>query len=448
MFDSLSTRLQAISARLRGQARLTEADLDAALREVRLALLEADVNFRVVKSFVAHVREQAIGSEVLSGVRPGHQVVKLVHDELVEVLGHERYALHLDGEAPAVILMVGLQGSGKTTSAAKLAGRLTKDGRRPALVAADVYRPAAVEQLVRLGDQVHVPVHTGAAGTAPLAIAQTGIGAATTASADVVIVDTAGRQHVDGPMMAELAEIAEATSPAEILLVVDAMTGQEAVRVAETFHERLPLTALVLTKMDGDARGGAALSIRSVTGLPVAYVGTGEAVDAFEVFHPDRLASRILGMGDIVTLVERAEERIDRAEAEEAAQKLMESRFTLEDFRSQLQQVKKMGPIGQILEMVPGGAGLAGAAQKAVDDGELRRVEAIIDSMTPVERREPHLIKASRRRRIAAGSGTSVSDVNRLLRQFEEMQKLVRQFGGMAGKGGARPGALPRLPGR
>ncbi|HEY7738056.1 MAG TPA: signal recognition particle protein [Candidatus Limnocylindria bacterium] len=447
MFDSLSTRLQAISARLRGQARLTEADLDAALREVRLALLEADVNFRVVKSFVAHVREQAIGAEILTGVRPGHQVVKLVHDELVEVLGHERYVLHLD-EAPAVVLLVGLQGSGKTTSGAKLAGRLAKDGKRPALVAADVYRPAAVEQLVRLGEQVKVPVHTGAAGTAPLAIAKAGIEAATAAEADVVIVDTAGRQHVDGPMMAELAEIAEATRPAEILLVVDAMTGQEAVRVAETFRERLPLTALVLTKMDGDARGGAALSIRSVTGLPVAYVGTGEAVDALEVFHPDRLASRILGMGDIVTLVERAEERIDRAEAEEAAQKLMESRFTLEDFKNQLQQVKKMGPIGQILEMVPGGAGLAGAAQQAVDEGELKRVEAIIDSMTPVERREPHLIKASRRRRIATGSGTTVSDVNRLLRQFEEMQKLVRQFGGMGGRGGGKLGSLPRLPGR
>jgi signal recognition particle subunit SRP54 len=448
MFESLSARLQAISSRLRGHAKLTEQDLDAALREVRLALLEADVNFRVVKSFVAHVREQALGTAVLDGVRPGHQVVKLVHDELVEVLGHERYVLRLDGGTPAVILMVGLQGSGKTTSAAKLAARLAKDGRHPALVAADVYRPAAVEQLVRLGERVKVPVHTGATGTAPADIVRTGVEAARTAGADVVIVDTAGRQHVDAPMMAELAELAAATHPAEVLLVVDAMTGQEAVRVAETFLGHVPLTALVLTKMDGDARGGAALSIRSVTGLPVAYVGTGEAVDAFEVFHPDRLAQRILGMGDIVTLVERAEERLDRDEAERAAQKLMENRFTLEDFRSQLQQVKKMGPIGQILEMVPGGAGLAGAAQQAVDEGELRRVEAIIDSMTPAERREPHVIKASRRRRIAAGSGTTVADVNRLLRQFEEMQKLVRQLGSAATRGGGRPGSLPRLPGR
>jgi signal recognition particle subunit SRP54 len=446
VFDSLSTRLQAISTRLRGQARLTEADLDAALREVRLALLEADVNFRVVKTFVAHVREQAIGSEILNGVRPGHQVVKLVHDELVEVLGRERYTLHLEGDAPSVILVVGLQGSGKTTSAAKLAARLAKDGRRPMLVAADVYRPAAIEQLVRLGERVKVPVHTGAAGTAPLGIVQSGIEAAAPAGSNTVIVDTAGRTHVDRPMMEELAEIAKATSPAEILLVVDAMTGQEAVRVAETFLEHLPLTALVLTKMDGDARGGAALSIRSVTGLPVAYVGTGEAVDAFEVFHPDRLAQRILGMGDIVTLVERAEERIDREQAEQAAQRMIENRFTLEDFRDQLQQVKKMGPIGQLLEMVPGGAGLAGAAQQAVDEGELKRVEAIIDSMTPVERREPHLIKGSRRKRIAAGSGTSVSDVNRLLRQFEEMQRLMRKLGSSA-KGG-RAGSLPRLPGR
>ena len=447
MFDSLSTRLQAIATRLRGQAKLTEADLDQALREVRLALLEADVNFRVVKSFVAHVRERAIGTEILEGVRPGHQVVKLVHDELVEILGHERYQLHLNG-TPSVILMVGLQGSGKTTTAAKLARQLGRDGRDPALIAADVYRPAAVEQLVRLGGQLNVPVLTGATGTPPLEIVRSGITSAAADGSDPVIVDTAGRQHVDGPMMTELAQIVEATSPSETLLVVDAMTGQEAVKVAETFLERLPVTALVLTKMDGDARGGAALSIRSMTGLPVAYVGNGEAVDALEVFHPDRLAQRILGMGDVVSLVERAEERIDRDEAEQAAQQLLEGRFTLEDFRSQLQQVKKMGPIGQVLQMVPGASGLAGAAQAAVDDGEVKRVEAIIDSMTPAERREPHVIKASRRRRIAAGSGTTVADVNRLLRQFEEMQKLVRQLSGAAGRSGGRPGSLPRLPGR
>jgi signal recognition particle subunit SRP54 len=448
MFDSLSTRLQGIATRLRGQAKLTEADLDEALREVRLALLEADVNFRVVKSFVARVRERAIGTAVLEGVRPGNQVVKLVHDELVEVLGGERYTLHLDSEPPVVVLMVGLQGSGKTTSAAKLARRLKMDGRHPALVAADVYRPAAVEQLIRLGEQVGVPVLTGATGTAPLELIRTAVETAAADGADLVIVDTAGRQHVDGPMMDELAGIVDGIKPAETLLVVDAMTGQEAVRVAETFIERLPMTALILTKMDGDARGGAALSIRSVTGLPVAYVGTGEAVDALEVFHPDRLAQRILGMGDIVTLVERAEERIDRDEAERAAQRLMEAKFTLEDFRNQLQQVKKMGPIGQVLQMVPGASGLAGAAQAAVDDGEVKRIEAIIDSMTPTERREPHVIKASRRRRIASGSGTTVADVNRLLRQFEEMQKLLRQMSQTGGRPGGRPGSLPRLPGR
>ncbi|RPH36908.1 MAG: signal recognition particle protein, partial [Chloroflexi bacterium] len=386
VFDRLSTRLQDIATRLRGQAKLTEADLDDALREVRLALLEADVNFRVVKSFVAHVREQALGTAVLDGVRPGHQIVKLVHDELVEILGREQYSLRLGAAAtgaPAVVLMVGLQGSGKTTSAAKLARRLKRDGRHTELVAADAYRPAAVEQLVRLGEQVGVAVRTASSGTAPLEIVRGALQEAAAGTTDVLIVDTAGRQHVDAPMMAELAEIAATTNPAETLLVVDAMTGQEAVRVAETFLERLPLTALVLTKLDGDARGGAALSIRSMTGLPVAYVGTGEAVDALEVFHPDRMAQRILGMGDIVTLVERAEERIDRAEAERTAQRLMEARFTLEDFKGQLQQVKKIGPIGQVLQMVPGAGNLAGAAQAAVDDGELKRVEAIIDSMTP-----------------------------------------------------------------
>jgi len=443
MLETLSARLQAIAARLRGQARLTDADLDAALREVRLALLEADVHFRVVKTFVARIRERAIGSAVLDGVRPGHQVVKLVHEELVDILGGERHALRL-GPGPAVVLLVGLQGSGKTTSSAKLAVRLRRDGHRPLLVAADVYRPAAVEQLVRLGQQVGIEVVTGPTGTPPAAIADAGLAAARGGGADVVIVDTAGRQHMDQPMMAELEGLVSALQPAESLLVLDAMTGQEAVRVAETFHATLPITGLILTKMDGDARGGAALSIRTVTGVPIAYLGTGEGMDALEAFHPDRLAQRILGMGDIVTLVERAQEGMDREEAERAAQRILESRFSLEDFRSQLQQVKRMGPIGQLLEMVPGAAGLAGAAQAAVDDGELRRVGAIIDSMTPTERREPHLIKAARRRRIATGSGTSVAHVNRLLRQFEEMQKLVRQLG----SGGSRPGQAPRLPGR
>jgi signal recognition particle subunit SRP54 len=315
------------------------------------------------------------------------------------------------------------------------------------LASADVYRPAAIDQLRTLGAQLGVPV-SGDPAQKPVSICRQARDEAAQRGLSPLILDTAGRLHIDDEMLEELRAIKRDVPPHHVLLVVDAMTGQDAVTVADRFNKSVGVDALVLTKMDGDARGGAALSIRSVTGLPVAYVGTGEAVDAFEVFHPDRLAQRILGMGDIVTLVERAEERIDRAEAEQAAQRLMENRFTLEDFRTQLQQVKKMGPIGQILEMVPGGAGLAGAAQQAVDDGELRRVEAIIDSMTPAERQEPHVIKASRRRRIAAGSGTTVADVNRLLRQFDEMQKLVRQLGGMAGRGAGRAGSLPRLPGR
>jgi signal recognition particle subunit SRP54 len=437
MFESLSARLQEIAQRLRGRAKITEADLDVALREIRLALLEADVNFKVVRDFVARVREQAIGTEVLTGLNPGHQIVKLVHDQLVEVLGGERYALRLDAR-PAVVMMVGLQGSGKTTTAAKLAVRLQRGGGKPLLVAADVYRPAAVDQLVQLGDQVGIEVHSRPIGTPALEVAKSGVETARARGMDTVLLDTAGRLHVDEPMMDELVRICGAVIPAEVLLVVDAMTGQEAVSVAEAFHARLPVTGLVLTKLDGDARGGAALSIRSVTGIPIAYVGTSERTDGLEPFHPDRLAQRILGMGDILTLVERVQENVDREEAERVARRMLESRFTLDDFRSQLAQVKKMGPIGQILELVPGAGQLAGAAQAAVDAGELKRIEAIIDSMTPEERRRPELIKASRRRRIALGSGTSTADVNRLLKQFAEMQRVMKTLQG---------GRMPRLGG-
>jgi signal recognition particle subunit SRP54 len=439
MFESLSARLQAVTQRLRGKAKITEADLDVALREIRLALLEADVNFRVVKDFVARVRERALGLEVLSGLNAGQQVVKVVHDELVAILGGETQPLRLDAR-PAVLMLVGLQGSGKTTTAAKLAVRLRKDGRRPLLVAADVYRPAAVDQLVQLGDQTGVEVHTRPTGTPALEVARSGLEVARQRGHDLVLVDTAGRLHVDEAMMDELVRIAGSITPAETLLVVDAMTGQEAVKVAEAFNTRLPVTGLVLTKMDGDARGGAALSIRSVTGLPISYIGTGERTDGLEAFHPDRLAQRILGMGDILSLVERVQETVDQDEAERVAQRMMESRFTLEDFRSQLTQIKKMGPIGQLLEMVPGAGQLAGAAQQAVDEGQLKRVEAIIDSMTPEERRRPDLIKASRRRRIAMGSGTTTADVNRLLKQFTDMQKLMRQMSGgrMPNLGGLR----------
>ncbi|HSM37720.1 MAG TPA: signal recognition particle protein [Candidatus Limnocylindrales bacterium] len=437
MFETLSARLQTVTQRLRGKAKITEADLDVALREIRLALLEADVNFKVVKDFVARVRERALGAEVLSGLNAGQQVVKVVHDELVSVLGGERRELQLAGK-PAVLMLVGLQGSGKTTTAAKLAVRLRKEGRKPLLVAADVYRPAAVDQLVQLGDQIGIEVHTRSVGTPALEVARSGMDVARQRGHDLVLIDTAGRLHVDEPMMDELVRIAGSVTPAETLLVVDAMTGQESVRVAEAFHHRLPVTGLVLTKMDGDARGGAALSIRSVTGLPITFIGTGERTDGLEPFHPDRLAQRILGMGDILSLVERVQETVDHDEAERVAQRMMESRFTLDDFKSQLGQVKKMGPIGQILQMIPGAGQMAGAAQQAVDEGQLTRVEAIIDSMTPEERRHPEIIKASRRRRIALGSGTSTADVNRLLKQFTEMQKLMRQFSS---------GKMPKLGG-
>jgi signal recognition particle subunit SRP54 len=445
MFESLSGRLQTITQRLRGKARITEADLDAALREIRLALLEADVNFRVVKDFVARVRERAIGADVLTGLNPGQQIVKIVHDELVGVLGGERHHLSLDAR-PAVLMVVGLQGSGKTTTAAKLAVRLRKEGRRPLLVAADVYRPAAVDQLVQLGDQVGTEVHTRPIGTPALEVARSGLEVARQRGHDVMILDTAGRLHVDDAMMDELVRIAGTVTPSETLLVVDAMTGQESVRVAEAFHARLPVSGLVLTKMDGDARGGAALSIRAATGLPVAFLGTGERTDGLEAFHPDRLAQRILGMGDILSFVERVQENVDQAEAEAAAQRMMENRFTLEDFRSQLTQIKKMGPIGQLLQMVPGAGDMAGAAQAAVDSGQMKRVEAIIDSMTPEERRRPDMIKASRRRRIAMGSGTTTADVNRLLKQFVEMQRMMKMMRG--GKIPGMGGGLGALLGR
>ena len=437
MFESLSSRLQGITERLRGRAKVTDADLDVALREIRLALLEADVNFKVVKDFVARIRERAAGVDLLTGLNPGQQIVKIVHEELVAVLGGARHHLRLDAK-PSVLLMVGLQGSGKTTTAAKLAVRLRKDGRKPLLVAADVYRPAAVDQLVQLGDQIGVEVHTRPSGTPALEIARSGLEVARQRGVDVMILDTAGRLHVDEAMMDELVRIVGSITPSETLLVVDAMTGQEAVRVAEAFHAKLPVTGLVLTKMDGDARGGAALSIRAATGLPIAFLGTGERTDGLEAFHPDRLAQRILGMGDILSFVERVQENVDQAEAEKTAQRMMENRFTLEDFRSQLNQIKKMGPIGQLIQMVPGAGQMAGAAQEAIDSGQMKRIEAIIDSMTPEERRRPELIKASRRRRIALGSGTSTADVNRLLKQFVEMQRMMKLISG---------GKMPRLGG-
>jgi signal recognition particle subunit SRP54 len=441
MFDSLSDRLRKTLGNLTGRGRISEADVDAAMREIRLALLEADVNFKVVKDFVARVREKAIGTEVLESVTAGQQIVKIVNDELVALLSAGDRVFHLTGN-PAVVAMVGLQGSGKTTSTAKLARHVIKQGRRPLLVAADPYRPAAADQLETLGRQLDVPVYRAPAGTKVVDIARGGVEAAKRQVRDVVILDTAGRLTVDEALMAEIGEVNDAVKPIETLLVVDAMTGQEAVAVAQAFVDAVPVTGLVLTKIDGDARGGAALSISAVTGVPVKFMGTGEKTDALEIFYPDRLAGRILGMGDILTLVERAQEVVDQKQAAQMEEKLRKASFTLEDFLDQLQQVQKMGPLGQIMGMIPGMGGMANEAQAAVDRGDLKRIEAIIRAMTPAERRDPHLLNASRRRRIAAGSGTNLTDVNRLVKQFTEMQKLMKQLSGSGGRRAALGGLL------
>jgi signal recognition particle subunit SRP54 len=436
MFDALSERLRATLANLTGRGRVTEADVDTAMREVRLALLEADVNFKVVKDFVARVRERAIGADILESLTAGQQVVSIVNEELTSLLSAGDRTFHLQG-TPAVVMLAGLQGSGKTTSAAKLARHVIKQGRRPMLVAADPYRPAAADQLETLGQQLDVPVHRAAAGTSVVDIARGSLDAARRQSRDVVILDTAGRLSLDEALMREIADVAAAVRPVESLLVVDAMTGQEAVSVAQAFAASVPLTGLVLTKIDGDARGGAALSISAVTGLPVKFLGTGEKTDALEPFHPDRLAGRILGMGDVLTLVERAQDAFDEKQAAKMEEKLAKASFSLEDMLESMQQMQKMGPIGQVVSMIPGMGNMAKDAQAAVDRGELARTEAIIRAMTPRERRDPAVLNGSRRRRIAAGSGTSLTDVNRLVKQFGEMQKMMKQLSGMSRRGGA-----------
>ena len=427
MFDALSERLRKTLGTLTGRGRVSTADVDAAMREVRLALLEADVNFKVVKDFVARVRERATGADILESLTAGQQVVKIVNEELVALLSAGDRTFKLTG-SPAIILLVGLQGSGKTTTAAKLGRLMVKQGRRPILVAADPYRPAAADQLEMLGKSLDIPVHRAPVGTEVLAIAKSGLEAARKQVRDVVILDTAGRLTVDAALMTEIANLSKSLRAAETLLVVDAMTGQEAVGVAEAFAAAVPVTGLVLTKIDGDARGGAALSISAVTGLPVKFLGTGEKTDALEPFHPDRLASRILGMGDVLTLIERAQENFDEKQAGKMAEKLRKNSFTLDDMLDQMEQVRKMGPMGQILEMIPGMGGLAKQAQASVDRGDLKRVEAIIHSMTSEERRTPNVINGSRRRRIAQGSGTRLQDVNQLLKQFADMQKMIKQL--------------------
>jgi signal recognition particle subunit SRP54 len=442
MFEQLSDKLNTTFERLRGRARVSESDLEEALRDVRVALLEADVNFKVVRQLVATVRERAVGEKVLESITGAQQVVKIVHDALVEMLGGAAVPLARAERPPTVLLLVGLQGSGKTTTAAKLANVLRKQGRRPLLVAADVYRPAAIDQLRTLGKQLGIPMIAVAAGRVAEDVAAA-VATAQRDNNDTVIVDSAGRLHIDDEMMREVEAIVATAKPHEVLLVVDAMTGQDAALAATAFKARLPVSGLVLTKVDSDARGGASLSIRAATGVPVKFLGVGEKLDALEVFHPDRLAQRILGMGDILTLVERAQENVDRKTAEEQAKKIMEARFTFDDFYTQLQQLKKMGPLGELLKMIPGMGGLAKQLPEGPEaEQELKRIEAIISSMTKAERADPSLMNGSRRKRIAAGSGTKVSDVNQLLKQFAEMQKMMKQMGAMA-----KGGRLPKIPG-
>jgi signal recognition particle subunit SRP54 len=439
MFETLSDRLEGVFKKLRGQATLTESNIDDALREVRMALLEADVNFTVVKEFIASVTARAIGQDVLQSLSPGQQVIKLVHGALIDLLGGVTEDLILSGNSPAVILIVGLQGSGKTTTSAKLAKQLKKKGRRPYLVPADVYRPAAIEQLMVLGKGIDVPVYPSQGTNDPVDICRNACLTAKQNFYDTVIIDTAGRLHVDHDLMAELSRIKQAVSPVEILLVADAMTGQDAVSVAEKFHHDLTLTGIILSKMEGDARGGAALSIKKVTGCPIKFVGTGENLDGLEVFHPDRLASRILGMGDVLSLIEKAEEVVDKKTAEALANKLKHNTFTLEDFRDQIQQIKKMGSLEQIMGMIPGLNKFKQVKNMPKpDEKELGRVEAIINSMTVAERRKHEIINASRRQRIAAGSGSTVQDVNRVLKNYNDMLKMMSKMRGPM-FGGAAP---------
>ncbi len=429
MFDTLTLRFESVFAGLRGKGKLSEKDIDKALREVRVALLEADVNVQVVKAFLSRVRERALGEDVARSISPGQQVIKIVHEELVTTLGSETAGL-VKTSPPLTILMVGLQGSGKTTSAAKLAKLLQGQGRKPMLVAADLQRPAAIDQLETLGGRIEVPVFAERGGKTPKLV-KAAMKEATRSGHDVVIVDTAGRLQIDDDLMKELAAVKKAAAPDEVLLVVDAMTGQDAVNVAEGFQDQIGLTGLVLSKLDGDARGGAAISVGEVTGAPVKFAGIGEGLDDIEPFHPERMASRILGMGDMLTLIEKAESVFDEAEAEEAARKLEDGKFTLEDFLTQFQTMKSMGPLKDILAMLPGSGSLL--REVDIDDGDLKRVEAIIQSMTADERRNPKIIGGSRKRRIASGSGTKPQDVNRVLKQFAEAQKMMKTLAGDRG---------------
>jgi len=436
MFDSLSSRLQDVFKSLRGEGRLTPENVEAALREIRLALLEADVNFKVVKAFVDRVRDRAMGQDVLRSLSPAQQVVKIVRDEMLALFGSAEGGLKPTAERPRVILLLGLQGAGKTTTAGKLAKWLIKQGRHPLVVSTDVKRPAAIEQLTVVARQAGVRVHDPAGQSDPVARARGAVEESRNLGFDVVIVDSAGRLHVDDELMDELVAIKTAVNPSDLLYVADAMTGQDAIKSAGEFNRRVGVSGVVLTKLDGDARGGAALSVVSVVGVPIAFVGSGERLEDLEPFHPERVVSRVLGMGDVLSLIERAEAAIDHQEAEQLESRIRANEFTLDDFRDQLRTIRKMGPLDQILGMLPGMGNLKALADQKPDEQQMARVEAIICSMTPDERRKQHIINGSRRKRIARGSGTSVEEVNRLLKQFVQMQKMLKALGGMAGLAG------------
>ena len=427
MFDTLSEKLQSVLSGLKGQGRLSEDDINKAMREIRLALLEADVNFKVVKQFVESVKERAMGADVLESLTPGQQVVKIVHEELVKLMGSASTKLTFSPRPPTVVLVAGLQGSGKTTVCAKLARHLTKQGKKPMLVAADIYRPAAIDQLKTLGEQVKTPVFSVEGSSDAVAIAGQGLKEAASSGYDTVIIDTAGRLHIDEGLMEELAQMRNEVKPHNVLLVLDSMAGQDAVNVAEQFQEKVNFDGVVLTKLDGDARGGAALSVKAVTGKPIKFASTGEKLNAFDYFHPDRMASRILGMGDMLTLIEKAQETIDEDKAKELEEKLRKATFTFDDFLEQMRSMRKMGPLTGMLSMIPGVPKQLKNAQ--VDESELDRIEAIICSMTGEERNSPGIINSSRRRRIAAGSGTDIHAVNQLISRFKQMQKLMKQLG-------------------
>lgn len=449
MFDNLSDKLQRVFKNMRGEGRLSAENMEAALREVRVALLEADVNFKVVKQLIEAVKIKAMGEEVLSSLTPSQQVIGIIHEELIKILGSHESKLRFANDPPSVFLIVGLQGSGKTTSTGKLARWLSKNGHRPQVVSVDVYRPAARKQLSIIANDQKIPIYEGAPEeTLPVDLARSARREATNAGRDVLLVDTAGRLHIDEDLMTELQQLKDLLNPVEILFVADAMTGQDAVKSADEFHKRLGITGVILTKMDGDARGGAALSIRSVTGQPLKFVGLGEKPDALEPFFPDRAASRILGMGDIVSFVEKAQQAFDQKDQERMQQRLIDNEFSLEDFRDQLKQLRKLGPLDSLLKMMPKMGMMKELQNTQVDEKELTRIVAIVDSMTPKERDNHMLINGNRRRRIAKGSGTSVQDVNNLLKQYTQMRKMMKSFsgafGGLAGGGGMAKGMLGR----